>query len=468
MLKKYSLIAVVGILVLMAASPARELVGSRKTKKTARENNPRGMVYIKRGTFMMGNNDQPLLGSISDKSINVSVDAFWMDEAEITNNQYRQFVDWVRDSLAMRALIRSNAAGYEKLTTYKDREYPLDELTPEELEKIPLNWKAKIPWKSKNEDDSIDSALSFLFYDDLNNFNKQRQSNPTKLYYRYTWIDFDQAALRKNRYNVERGSFPPGASVKIDSSYIDASGTLTHVTFERPLVSRNDLYSSKIVAIYPDTMVWMRDLQYSFNEPRMRLYFSHHNYDNYPVVGVTWEQATAFCYWRTALRATGSKEQFEEYRLPTSIEWEYAARGGRKMGMYPWGGPYTRDSKGCFLANFKPMRGSYGYDTGTTTVKVRSYEPNDYGLYDMAGNVAEWTATPYMQTMNSTIMDMNPDYRYNARADDPDILKRKIVKGGSWKDIAYFLQCGINTFEYQFESRNYIGFRCVRSYYAAE
>ena len=97
-------------------------------------------------------------------------------------------------------------------------------------------------------------------------------------------------------------------------------------------------------------------------------------------------------------------------------------------------------------------------------MKVGSFPPNDYGLYDMAGNVAEWTSSAFTNTSNLLVSDMNPNYQYSAKKDDADVLKRKVIKGGSWKDIAYYLQCGVRTYEYQFESRSYVGFRCVRSF----
>ncbi|OQX96360.1 MAG: gliding motility-associated lipoprotein, partial [Bacteroidetes bacterium 4572_128] len=148
----------------------------------------------------------------------------------------------------------------------------------------------------------------------------------------------------------------------------------------------------------------------------------------------------------------------------TESEWEYAARGGLALSMYPWGGPYTRNYSGCFIANFKPLRGNYVDDGGIRTLQVTTYDPNEFGLYDMAGNVAEWTSNAFDESAYSFTHDLSPNYEYNAIPDDPPALKRKVVRGGSWKDIAYYLQTGTRTYEYQDTSKCYIGFRCVRSY----
>ena len=92
-----------------------------------------------------------------------------------------------------------------------------------------------------------------------------------------------------------------------------------------------------------------------------------------------------------------------------------------------------------------------------------SYSPNEFGLYDMAGNVAEWTSTTYSESGPNQMNDMNPDLRYNAAKEDPYAMKKKVVRGGSWKDVSQFIRSDMRSMEYQNETRSYIGFRCVRT-----
>ena len=87
-----------------------------------------------------------------------------------------------------------------------------------------------------------------------------------------------------------------------------------------------------------------------------------------------------------------------------------------------------------------------------------------YGLYDMAGNVSEWIDDTYDETTSSFALDMNPSYKYEAREGDLKIMRRKVIKGGSWKDVGAYLQCGMRDFEYQDVCRPSIGFRCVRTH----
>jgi formylglycine-generating enzyme required for sulfatase activity len=131
---------------------------------------------------------------------------------------------------------------------------------------------------------------------------------------------------------------------------------------------------------------------------------------------------------------------------------------------YPWGGPYIRNGNGCFLANYQPLRGAYDDDGGVKTLMVGHYAPNDFGLYDMSGNVAEWCEDAYDESMYVVGNNLTMSYKYNAADDDDKALKRKVVRGGSWKDQKYFIQVQTRTFEYQDTAKSYIGFRCVQSY----
>ena len=443
-IKRILPVVVLAIALTACNKPAGELVGAGKNGNF-KEANPYGMIFIKKGSFMMGSNTQSAVFSQPDNQLMVTVDAFWMDETEITNNEYRQFVNWVRDSIAYKNLIEAGLTDY----AIQPRDGDFDE------ENYRINWKKRIPWNSKEED--VQDALASMFYEDGN-------LNTTRFHYSYSWINYDEAVLPRNRFDVVKGAYPEGASVRVDTAWIDEDGIIHDSTVVRSLTQPSDLITRMIINVYPDTMVWMRDFQFAYNEPMLQQYFSHPGFADYPVVGITWEQADAFCQWRTDYFLGASTVAAQKYRLPTEAEWEYAARGGRKMATYPWGGNYARDAKGCFLANFKPYSGSYIDDTGAATMKVAQFRPNDFGLFDMAGNVAEWTSSAYNASANSYVHDLNPQFQYRARKEDPEVLKRKVVKGGSWKDISYYLQCGTRTYEYQYESRPYIGFRCVRSY----
>jgi hypothetical protein len=231
------------------------------------------------------------------------------------------------------------------------------------------------------------------------------------------------------------------------------------------LFTRKNFIVRENVKIYPDTLVWMRDFSYAYNEPMTKRYFAHPSFGNYPVVGINWKQAKAFTHWRTMVQnkslANRGMAVESNYRLPSEAEWEYAARGTRTNSMYPWGNYYPRNKKGCLLANFKPGRGNYAEDGGFYTVRADAYWPNDYGLYNMSGNVAEWTSSYYNEGSYNFFSEMSPDLRYDAKDSDPPYMKRKTTRGGSWKDVAFYLQTSTRAFEYQDTAKSYIGFRCV-------
>ncbi|NJM14063.1 MAG: SUMF1/EgtB/PvdO family nonheme iron enzyme [Bacteroidales bacterium] len=415
-----------------------ELMGVQGRNKYF-EPDPFGMVFIPQGSFTLGPSDQDVAWAQNTTSKTVSVDAFWMDETEITNNEYRQFVYWVRDSIMRRML-------GEQLDEFVIAEDELGNPIDPPL----INWDMDLDTR----DEEIKEILNEMYYPQHERFFGRKELDTRKLNYEYFWIDFKQAGKKSNRYNFETQEY--------EGFIVNNNGEKVDVTDRSSFVIRD------VVNVYPDTLVWISDFSYSYNEPMSNMYFWHPAYDNYPVVGVTWKQASAFSIWRTQLLnnslASQSTPFVHDYRLPIESEWEYAARGGLDHSMYPWGGYYTRNKQGCFLANFKPLRGNYTDDGALATIRVGSYEPNEWGLYDMAGNVAEWTINAYDESAYVFSHDMNPDYKYNASPDDPPVLKRKVLRGGSWKDIAFYLQAGTRTYEYQDTSKSYIGFRCVRSY----
>ncbi|TMI70235.1 MAG: gliding motility-associated lipoprotein [Bacteroidetes bacterium] len=370
---------------------------------------PPGMVYIPQGTFHMGPSDEDPAYAFSARNRSVSISGFWMDATEITNNEYRQFVFWVRDSVAARKL------GYVKAG-------------PDGIEYVDRVKMKALKWNDPKVIEAL-AGTDLILPPDDRIFGK-KEIDPSKIVYHSEVFDLKEAAARANA-GQPRSKF----------------------------IVRKD------VAIYPDTLVWIRDFAYSYNEPMTKRYFSHPAFGNYPVVGVNWKQAVAFSEWRTHYLNSWldgkNRVQESDFRLPTEAQWEYAARGGRSQSMFPWGNYYLRNKKGCLMANFKPGRGNYPEDGGFYTVRADAYWPNDFGLYCMSGNVAEWTSSIYYEGRTNFMHDMNPDVRWNAKDDDLPLMKRKIIRGGSWKDVGYYLQCGTSTYEYQDSAKSYIGFRDV-------
>jgi len=415
------------------------LPGGERKSGSWFEPSPYGMVYIPRGSYQIGpSDDEANATPTSTKS--VSVESFWMDDTEITNNEYRQFIHWVRDSIARRLLGE----------TYPD--YIITEAANgRPLENPRLNWLEEIEWDNPD----YQMAMEELYIPEEERLAFRKEVDTRKLIYEYYWIDFKQAARRSNSYNYETQQYQ-GTVVNQDGETV-------------PIVNRSSFLMHDMVPVYPDTLSWIRDFDYTYNEPFTLKYFSHPAFDDYPVIGVTWKQAKAFCNWRTELKKVFSSRlnvtPAHDYRLPTETEWELAARGGLHNSMYPWGSYYTRNDRGCFVANFKPMRGNYVADSPTTTVTMRggSFDPNNFGLYDMAGNAAEWTSTAFYESAYNIINDLNPEIQYNAKPDDPPAMKRKVIRGGSWKDIKYFIRTSTRSFEYQDTAKSYIGFRCVRT-----
>ncbi len=203
------------------------------------------------------------------------------------------------------------------------------------------------------------------------------------------------------------------------------------------------------VSIYPDTLVWIRDFAYSYNEPLVKKYFAHHEYDNYPVVGVNLEQARAFCQWKTTELNRKLKQKGSDYevivRLPTNAEWESAATNGESNDKNDF---YNTSYKSNFGAvydkNGFPVK-DYDDDGYYYTNPVQHYGSGPHGLYNMKGNIAEWTSDKAGDLMNND--NNNEDFI--------------IVKGGGWDSNPFYLQTGTCQFFPATAAHSFIGFRYV-------
>ena len=464
-MKNIVLISVAAVLLIGCGRDALysggELVGVKSASFS--EPAPHGMVLVKRGSFRMGSAESDSIWGFIAETKGVSFEAFWMDETEITNALYRQFVHWVRDSLVRTRLADPEYGGNELYMITEDRFG--DPVTPH------LNWSRPIPRRPNEDEMRAIESVNFT-----HPVTGEKGLDPKQMNYKYERFDYTAAALRRHNLDpakrVRNTDITPDPNEVImiskDTAYIDENGNIVNETITRPLSSLFDFLHTYIVNIYPDETTWINDFRNAYNEPYLRMYFNHPGYDDYPVVGVSWEQANAFCEWRTNMLKKSMNIPpgipVEPFRLPTEGEWEYAARAGKSENKYPWSTEGLKDSKDCFMANFKPGDGNYTEDGHLITARVGSFAPNEFGLYDMAGNVAEWTSTVYYESGPKQMSDINPELRYNAAIEDPYDMKKKVVRGGSWKDVALFIRSDMRTFEYQNETRSYIGFRCVKTH----
>lgn len=430
-----------------------ELIGVKQKKWYGEK--PFGMTLIEGGAYIMGKADEDVAQLQNAPARTVTVPDFYMDETEITNSEYRQFVNWVKDSIAL-AMLARKADELELGEDNKDGigEFSFQDADTSKLSEFQkymrenyydvnedlyagraLNWDADLTWNTEDYvDQNYAEIMDSLYLPPEYWYDGQIKLDVEKLVYKYTWFDAEGAAAESKRTRKQ-------------------------------FIDRKPFIKQKQIQIYPDTTVWIKDFTYSYNEPMHNDYFSHPAYQDYPVVGVSWQQAVAFCNWRTkyknSYQRNKGKPNVSRFRLPNEAEWEYAARGGIPSGTYPWGAPYLLNDRACFLANFKPLRGDYASDQAVYTVEAKSYLPNDYNLYNMAGNVAEWTNSSYETGAYDYVASLNPNMSF-------DYEKRKVVRGGSWKDVAYFLRVSSRDYEYADTARSYIGFRTVQDYLGSQ
>lgn len=491
-MKKLLLFSVVCVILISCSTRTGHLTGVLGRRVYFPEV-PLGMVYVPAGSYTMGQNDQDVPFLHQSRAKTVSVQAFYMDQTEITNNEYRQFVNWVRDSIARERIYEGleEDEEAERFINYQEEYFDEGALEWVEYEssdrfinreQFSLNWDRQFAYN----DPSLVPILADMYYPQPERYYKRKEIDTRKLRFKYYWVDIKEAArrgsvdIKPDGYNYQGNKMDddhrmldtpdhPFTREKqgqdLDLGYFNKKGQNNAI---RGHENRQRFVIDEEIQVYPDTLCWVRDFTYAFNDPMTNMYFWHPSYDNYPVVGITWTQAKAFNVWRTQLLNSWLVSMGDiyvnDFRLPTEAEWERAARGDLAMSPYPWGGPYIRNNSGCFLGNFKPMRGRYFEDGGFHTVKAYSYNPNGWGLYCMAGNVAEWCETAYDESMYEFSHDMNTDYTYNAMDWDPPSMKRKVIRGGSWKDIGYYLQTSSRTYEYQDTAKSYIGTRSVQTH----
>jgi sulfatase modifying factor 1 len=322
--------------------------------------------------------------------------------------------------------------------------------------------------------------------------------------------------LLNRRDNIER-------TISVASFYMDET-EIANIHWLEYLHYLNISDSSRevYIAALPDTTVWEARLAY--NDPYVDHYLRYPGFRYFPVVGVSWVQANNYGDWRTmAVNQKLYEESGEElpetsggriplesgivlpnYRLPSEAEWEYAAtaligtqwldENQTHQRLYPWDGhalrnPYGKEM-GYFLANFKRGRGDYAgiagklNDGALITSYIYEFPPNDFGLYNMAGNVSEWVLDVYRPMSFQDFDDLNPirrdgymdetkneatgeqyynsDYENNPEGFTSLITdEARVYKGGSWKDVAYWMSPGTRRYLDQDSSTATIGFRCA-------
>ncbi|ANI89058.1 hypothetical protein A9P82_07005 [Arachidicoccus ginsenosidimutans] len=377
---------------------------------------PLRVVEIPTGTFIDSNKN----GSPGDNHPMLISD-FYISTSEVTNAQYKEFTDWVRDSIAAYLL----GGKYLNISKAGD---------------------TSINWKNASHIDCTSSEnrekLTPILLPPAQTLSHHYEVDPSKLVYVMQGFDYQEAAKKENQ-----GKNP------------------------------NEFRYRYEVKIYPDTLVWMRDFGYSNNEQMALSYFSSPKYTNYPVVGVNWKQANAYCDWLTRQRIHTEQRSKRMAvggvcRLPTEAEWAYAASlnedNDKKIKQQTTPDtPFVfvqRDSSKTKKRSRHNARKHSNDEVEDNTLfpqNIAFGERGKYGIVDLADNVSEWTNTSYYEGGDNFENRFNPDIQWGKIDSDSKSKRRKVVRGGSWKDTPQFKTSYNRFYEDMDGAHSYIGFRVV-------
>ena len=325
-----------------------------------------GLVMVEGGTFTMGKVQDDVMHDWNNTPNQQHVQSFYMDETEVTNLMYMEYLDWLKrvfppdqenykniyEGASPDTLVWRNRLGYNETMTNNYLRHPAYASYPV----VGVNWIQAVE------------------------FSKWRTD-------------------RVNENTLEREGF-----LKKDAKVVDAKADATFST--------ETYLNQPTKAFGGDEKIVLKGRKNSKSKPVK--------------TKGTKDQPAAESAAKNVYAQRSSGLILPEYRLPTEAEWEYAAAadvGQREYNIYkgqkkyPWSGTYTRSGKrkvrGDQLANFKQGKGDYGGIAGWSddgadiTNVVKSYPPNDFGLYDMAGNVAEWVADVYRPIVDDEASDFN-------------------------------------------------------------
>ncbi len=517
---------------------------------------PPGMVYVPGGSTTI-KYDQSSTDSNSLKK--VSLTSFFMDKTETTNQQYRDFVNWVIDSIAVVKYLKD-----DDLFLKDDNDTTAATSTATALDTTARPIDTSVHTTVTTLPSATDTSKHTAAVVDTNVASKKRIN--------WAKVDHDKIFDPGNSdYHSkllplldENGNIKKDAYV-FSYNYIKVFGTSNIKN------SRKSEIKKLPVNVYPDEQVWTQDLTNSQTDMYVENYFNAPPFDNYPVVGVSWTQASAFAYWRSI--TAGSYAFMPEYMdmyhltytLPSEAQWVYAAQGfydmivasdtavvdtipklpsdtvvsneghdstymatyyqakadkaaqdsttlataadarqaridkrkaDKKFNYYiidylnfskyggkyatgqPQGGVASGDTafgddvpvidsspihfdKYGMLSNFKQDEGDYWEDGAALSTPAMSFAPNEFGLYNMEGNVSEWVMDAYSPSAYSFVSDLNPVLLYDADSSDADAMKRKVIRGGSFMSNARALNPYYRDVELQNVAHCYLGFRCV-------